>query len=123
MVTHDPLHGSGRAEFPHPALTSGTDAKALQRIWMMNVQRWQPAADEPLHTVPPHAAILTAPRERAMPEPAHLRAEPKQRRHIHRHAVITHMAPDYCAEPLTHCRDGLVQAPPELGLDLAQFGL
>ena len=27
MVAHDPLHGSGRADFPHPALASGDDAK------------------------------------------------------------------------------------------------
>ena len=31
MVTHDPLHGSGRAELPHPALASGDDAEAAQR--------------------------------------------------------------------------------------------
>ena len=27
MVAHDPLHGSGRAGFPHPALASGDDAE------------------------------------------------------------------------------------------------
>ena len=26
MIAHDPLHGSGRAELPHPALASGDDA-------------------------------------------------------------------------------------------------
>ena len=30
MVTHDPLHGSGRAALPHPALASGDDAKSPQ---------------------------------------------------------------------------------------------
>ena len=28
MIAHDPLHGSGRAELPHPALASGSDASA-----------------------------------------------------------------------------------------------
>src|SRR6266568_29339 len=32
MVTHDPLHGSGRAALPHPALASGNDANAAQRM-------------------------------------------------------------------------------------------
>ena len=27
-ITHDPLHGSGRAGFPHPALALGDDAHA-----------------------------------------------------------------------------------------------
>ena len=29
-VARDPLHGSGRAELPHPALASGNDAQAVQ---------------------------------------------------------------------------------------------
>jgi hypothetical protein len=31
VVTHDPLHGSGRAALPHPALASGNDAWAAAR--------------------------------------------------------------------------------------------
>ena len=31
-ITHDPLHGSGRAGFPHPALALGDNAHAAQRI-------------------------------------------------------------------------------------------
>ena len=34
MITHDPLHGSGRAVFPHPALALGDDAHAAQGIRM-----------------------------------------------------------------------------------------
>ena len=36
MVTHDPLHRSGRAAFPHPALASGDDPKSPQRISLSN---------------------------------------------------------------------------------------
>jgi hypothetical protein len=39
MVAHDPLHGSGRADFPHPALTSGNDAHAAQRERMIDPRR------------------------------------------------------------------------------------
>jgi hypothetical protein len=31
-IAHDPLHGSGRAAFPHPALALGDDAHAAQGI-------------------------------------------------------------------------------------------
>jgi hypothetical protein len=31
MVAHDPLHGSGRAVFPHPALALGSDASTAHR--------------------------------------------------------------------------------------------
>jgi len=31
MITHDPLHRSGPAEFPHPAPTLGENAQAHKR--------------------------------------------------------------------------------------------
>jgi len=34
MVTHNPLHGSGRAGFPHLALALGDDAHTAQGIVM-----------------------------------------------------------------------------------------
>jgi len=36
MIAHNPLHGSGRAELPHPALALGNDAHAAQGIGMPN---------------------------------------------------------------------------------------
>jgi len=30
MIAHNPLHGSGQAGFPHPALALGDDAYASQ---------------------------------------------------------------------------------------------
>jgi hypothetical protein len=32
MIAHNPLHGSGRADFPHPALALGKEAHAAERI-------------------------------------------------------------------------------------------
>jgi hypothetical protein len=34
VITHNPLHGSGQAAFPHPALALGDDAHAAQGIGM-----------------------------------------------------------------------------------------
>jgi hypothetical protein len=34
VIAHEPLHGSGRAELPHPALASGDDAEAAHWIRM-----------------------------------------------------------------------------------------
>jgi len=34
MIAHNPLHGSGQAGLPHPALTLGNNAHAAQGIRM-----------------------------------------------------------------------------------------
>ena len=60
-VAHDPLRGSGRADFPHPALTLGNNAHAAQRIRMIDANRMQPASNEPMHSIPGDMAVLTAP--------------------------------------------------------------
>jgi len=64
MIAHNPLHGSGQAEFPHPALALGEDAQAMQGIGMTDGRHGQPASDEAPHAVPEYAAVLTAPRQR-----------------------------------------------------------
>src|SRR5258708_3342292 len=53
MIAHNPLHGSGQAGFPHPALALGDDAHAAQGIGMTDGRRRQPASDEA-----PHARAL-----------------------------------------------------------------
>jgi len=100
MVAHNPLDGSGRAVLPHPALASGDNAKAAQRIWMMNVRDGQPAVSNPQHPVPQHAAILAAPRQRAMPEADQLEPKHIQRREVHRDPVISIVSRDHRAQPL-----------------------
>ena len=87
-IAHDPLHGSGRADFPHPALALGNDAHAPQRIGMTNRRAGQPASEEAPHAVPQNAAVLTAPRESAMPEPTDSEPEKRQRRLVHGHSVV-----------------------------------
>ena len=110
MVSHNPLHRSGRAAFPHPALASGDDAEAPERIRMTDARSGQPAANQSQHSVPPHSAILAATRERTIPESSD--SEPKQgeRRAVHRDTVITDVSLDHRAQPSAHYRDRVVHA-------------
>jgi hypothetical protein len=80
MFAHNPLHGSGQAALPHPALASGEDTYAMQGIGVTDGRRRKPASDEASHAIPKHAAFVAAPRQRAMPEPPHLEPKEIQRR-------------------------------------------
>jgi hypothetical protein len=60
MIAHNPLHGSGQAAFPHPALALGDNAHAPQRIGMTDRRRRQPASDEAPHAIPKDAAEYPA---------------------------------------------------------------
>src|SRR2546427_11646423 len=88
MIAHNPLHGSGRAGFPHPALALGNDAHAPQRIGMTDRRHRQPASDDASHAIPEDAAVLASPRQQAMPEPADSESKNRQRRWVHGHSVI-----------------------------------
>ena len=55
MVTHNPLHRSGRAALPHPAPTLGDDAKAHEGIGMADARGRKPADDVTSHPMPRHA--------------------------------------------------------------------
>src|SRR2546426_2250238 len=79
MVAHNPLHRSGRAVFPHPALASGDDAKSPQGIGVTDARRGQPAVDESPHPSPENPAVLAAARQGAVPESADLEPEQGQR--------------------------------------------
>src|SRR5258708_21699225 len=68
VIAHDPLHGSGRADFPHPALTSANDAHAAQSIRLIYASGSQPTADQASPSVPTDVAVPAAPRERLPPE-------------------------------------------------------
>ena len=123
MVAHDPLHRSGRAGFPHPALALGDDAKPPQGIGVTHAGRRQPAGDEPPHPVPAHAAVLTPARQRAMPETAHLKPEDVERVAVRGHTVVADVSCDNRAQPRAHRRDGVVHASSEHGVHGAQLRL
>jgi hypothetical protein len=74
-IAHDPVHRSGRADFPHPALTLGDDAKTAERIGMTDSRWWQLAVNQAPHPVPSDTALLAASRKHAVPSPAQLSPE------------------------------------------------
>ncbi len=123
MVTHNPLHGSGQADFPHPALTSGDDAHAAQGIRMTSACGRQPAVDQAPHPIPKHAGVLATSRKGAMPEPADLVPKHRQRRAVHGHPVVTDVPTHDRSQPPAYFRDGVMHAPLELDLDLTQLRL
>src|ERR1043166_5261483 len=122
-ITRNPLHGSGRAGLPHPALASGDDAKSPQGIGVSNARRGQPTPSEPLHPFPGKTSGLAPSPQRSVPESPNLEPECGQRRAIHGHPVIPQMPFHDRAQPPAHLRDGSVQTPPQLGLHLAELGL
>ena len=123
MIAHNPLHGSGRAGLPHPALALGNDAHAAQRIGMTDSGRRQPAVDEAPHTIPEDATVLAAPRQRAMPEPPYWEPNSPQRRMVPGHPVVADVSTYHRLQPLAHCGDGFVHAPLKLGFHFVQLRL
>src|ERR1700680_2166104 len=122
-IAHDPLHGSGRAVFPHPALALGNNAHAPQRIGMTDRRHRQPASDEAPHAIPEDAAVLAAPRQRAMPKPADSESKNCQRRLVHGHSVVARVSTYNHPQPLALFGDGFVHSSPKLGFHLIQLRL
>src|SRR6266581_4203104 len=123
MIAHNPLHGSGRAVLPHPALALGDDAHAAQGIRMTDGRQRQPVSDETPHAIPKDAAVLAAPPQRAMPEPPYLEPENPQRRCVPGHAVIPDVSTHHCLQPFALFGDGFVHPSLQLGFHLVQLRL
>src|SRR6266436_272570 len=123
MIAHNPLHGSGQAGFPHPALALGDDAHAAQGIGMTDGRQRQPASDEAPHAIPKHAAFVAAPRQRAMPEPPYLEPKEIQRRLVHGHPVVADVSTHHCLQPLAYCGDGFMHPSLKLRFHLVQLRL
>jgi len=123
MIAHNPLHGSGQAGFPHPALALGEDADAMQGIGMTDRRRRQPASDEAPHAMPKHAAFVATPRKRAMPEPPYLEPKNPQRVLVLRHTVIPDVPTYHRLQPLAYFGDGFMQSSLKLGFHLVQLRL
>src|SRR6266852_56414 len=123
MIAHNPLHGSGRAVLPHPALALGNDAHAAQGIGMTADRHGQPASDEAAHAIPKDAAILAAPRQRAVPKPPHLESKNPQRLSVHGHSVVPDVSTHHRFEPLAQFGDGFVPASLQFGFHLVQLRL
>src|SRR5438309_4561601 len=123
MIAHNPLHGSGRADFPHPALALGDNAHAPQRIGMTDRRHRQPASDDTPHAIPVNAAVLAPPRQRAMPKPADSESKNRQRRLVHGHSVVAKVSTYNRPQPLALFGDGFVHSSLKLGFHLVQLRL
>src|SRR5437773_559246 len=123
MIAHDPLHGSGQADFPHPALALGDNAHAVQGIRMTDGRQRQPASDEPPQAIPKDTSVLATPRQRAMPEPSHSESKKSQRRVVHGHPIIPEVSTHHRLQPLALFGDGFMHAPRKLGFHRVQLRL
>src|ERR1700746_2021069 len=123
MIAHNPLHGSGQAGLPHPALALGEDAQAAQGIGMTDGRQRQPASDEAPHAIAKDATFLAAPRQRAMPEPPYLEPKNPQRALVPRHSVIADVSTHHRLQPLAQFRNGFMHAPLKFGFRLIQLRL
>src|SRR5260370_40986732 len=99
-IAHDPLHGTRRAGFPHPARALADNAHAAQRIGMTDRRQRQPASDEAPHAIPENAAVLAPPRQRAMPIPGDSESKERQRRLVHGHSEVAKVSTHNRPQPL-----------------------
>src|SRR6266849_7802873 len=123
MIAHDPLHGSGRAALPHPALALGDGAEAHEGIGMADARGWQPPVDVASHPFPRQLMALAAALEGAPPEPADGLTKGDDAAPVHGHAVVPHVSQDDRAQIATYCRERFVQASPEFSLDRLELRL
>ena len=117
MITHNPLHRSVRAEFPHTAPASGDDAHSLQRIGMANGGWRKPAINKPIHSFPSDALATPAHTERVVPIAAYLESKSLDGLCIGWHPVIADKATHHGAEPFPLPGNRLMHAPSEFGLE------
>src|SRR6202051_1043001 len=88
---------------------------------MTDRRQSEPASDETPHAVPEDAAVLAAPRQRAMPKPAD--SEPKncQRRLVLGHSVVAKVSTYNRPQPLALFGDGFVHSSLKLSFHLIQL--
>src|SRR6267142_4582092 len=121
-ITSHPLHSSGRALLTHPAPALGDDAKASQRISVMQRWSWQPAVKQTVHAFPRKARLLAATPERAVPVATHMVTKRTQRRQVRRHTVITIVSRHHRPQPLANFCYGLVHSSAQFRFDRLQLG-
>jgi hypothetical protein len=121
MITHNPLHRSGRAVLPHPAPTSGDDAHSPERVGMADCCGRKPSVDQPSHSIPVDPLALTSTPQREVPIAAYLVSKICHRSPVHRHPMVPDESADYGAKPLPLFRNRLMHALSEFGLDLLKF--
>jgi hypothetical protein len=123
MISHDPLHRSGLAALPHPALASGRDVEALARPGMVNADFRDPSIDEAVHTFPRERTCLTPATQSPAPRADHSFAKCTQPRAVAGHSVVAKVPADDSTQVLALLGNWIVHASPQLGSHLAQLRL
>jgi hypothetical protein len=90
---------------------------------MTDRRPWQPAGVETPHAIPKDMTVLTAPRQRAMPEPPYLEPKYVQRVLVQGHSVVPDMPTHHRLQPLAQFGDGFVHSSLKLGFHFVQFRL
>src|SRR5437899_12743048 len=117
MIAHDPLHGSGRAALPHPALALGDNAEAHEGIGMANVGGWQPPVDVASHPPPRQMMARAAALEGPPPKPTDGRAKGANTAPVHGHAVVPNLLRYDRSQISSYSRERLVHTRPQFRLD------
>ena len=76
---------------------------------------------EAVHSLPVQVVALAAAPQRLVPMPGHLIAEGVHRVAVAGHRVVVVVPAQDAGEPVSLLRDGLMRAPPRLGLDRTQL--
>src|SRR6266536_5092878 len=121
IIADHPLHRSGRARLTHPAPALGSDAKAAQRIRMMELGPGEPTVNQPEHTLPRQPRLLAATPQRAVPVASDMVTKRTQRRQIRRHTIITMVSLDHRPQPLSYCSHALVHSFAQFRFDRLQL--
>src|ERR1019366_3469958 len=113
MVTDSgrPPHRSRRAVLPHRAPTSSVGAKAVERPWMLDSGRRQPAIRDVRHPSPIESMPLAPLAELAAPGADDLRADAVYGVAVGRDRVIREVSADDRAKPSTLLVDGVMTTP------------
>src|SRR5467141_171072 len=122
-IADHPLHGSGRAALPHPALALGRNGETYARIGMTDTWRREPAGDVGTHAAPRQMVALAPTTQDAPPELDHRFPKRAQLGAVHRDTVVPVVPQDDCPQIRALLRNGLVQALPEFGLHCSQLRL
>jgi hypothetical protein len=122
-ITDHPLHRSGRAALPHPALALGGDGEAHMRIGMTDTWCRKPAGDVGAQAAPRQMVAVTPTAQDAPPELGHRFPERVQRGAVQRDTVVPVVPEDDGPQIRALLRDGLRQSLPEHGLHRSQLRL
>ncbi len=120
-IAEHPLHGSVRALLMHTALTSGNNAHSLERIRMVDLNFWEPAVNEPIHSWPCQRTVLASPSKHVEPVATDLLTKITQGASVVWHSVIAVMSTNDRPQPFSLFGNWLMHAPAQLYFQLLKL--